>query len=58
MIETTKDSYYDALQSSSLGWHENNNDYAYAYYNRTHIKRNPGYLPPALYRSVPDYVKA
>ena len=28
MIETTKDSYYDALQKSSLGWHENNNDYA------------------------------
>ena len=28
MIETTKDSYYDALQKSSFGWHENNNDYA------------------------------
>ena len=28
MIETTKESYYDALQKSSLGWHENNNDYA------------------------------
>lgn len=28
MIETTKDSYYDALQKSSVGWHENNNDYA------------------------------
>lgn len=28
MIETTKDSYYDALQKSSLGWHENNNEYA------------------------------
>ena len=28
MIETTKDGYYDALQKSSLGWHENNNDYA------------------------------
>ena len=28
MIETTKDSYYDALQKSSLGWHENENDYA------------------------------
>ncbi|MCI8403768.1 MAG: Fic family protein [Clostridia bacterium] len=28
MIETTKDSYYDALQKSSLGWHENDNDYA------------------------------
>lgn len=28
MIETTKDKYYDALQKSSIGWHENNNDYA------------------------------
>ena len=28
MIETTKDSYYDALQKSSFGWHENKNDYA------------------------------
>lgn len=28
MIESTKDSYYDALQKSSSGWHENNNDYA------------------------------
>ena len=28
MIETTKESYYDALQKSSIGWHENNNDYA------------------------------
>ena len=28
MIETTKESYYDALQKSSFGWHENNNDYA------------------------------
>lgn len=28
IIETTKESYYDALQKSSIGWHENNNDYA------------------------------
>lgn len=28
MIEMSKDSYYDALQKSSFGWHENNNDYA------------------------------
>jgi Fic family protein len=28
MIETTKESYYVALQKSSIGWHENNNDYA------------------------------
>lgn len=28
LIETTKESYYEALQQSSLGWHENNNDYA------------------------------
>lgn len=28
MIETTKETYYDALQKSSVGWHENNNDYA------------------------------
>ena len=28
MIETTKESYYDALQKSSSGWHENKNDYA------------------------------
>lgn len=28
MIETTKETYYDALQKSSDGWHENNNDYA------------------------------
>ena len=27
MIETTKENYYDALQKSSFGWHENNNDY-------------------------------
>ncbi len=28
LIETTKDNYYDALQKSSYGWHENQNDYA------------------------------
>ncbi len=28
LIEATKDSYYNALQKSSQGWHENNNDYA------------------------------
>ncbi len=28
MIETTKENYYDALRKSSIGWHENNNDYA------------------------------
>lgn len=27
LIEKSKDSYYGALQSSSLGWHENGNDY-------------------------------
>lgn len=27
MIETTKDIYYEALQSSSAGWHEGENDY-------------------------------
>lgn len=27
LIETTKDAYYDALQASSAGWHEENNDY-------------------------------
>ncbi len=27
MIETTKDTYYEALQSSSVGWHEGENDY-------------------------------
>lgn len=28
IIETTKESYYEALQYSSMNWHENNNDYA------------------------------
>ena len=28
-IETTKDTYYEALQSSSQGWHEEKNDYAH-----------------------------
>ena len=28
MIESTKENYYDALQRSSHGWHENKNDYA------------------------------
>lgn len=28
IIEKTKDTYYDALQSSSSGWHEGKNDYA------------------------------
>lgn len=28
LIESTKDNYYSALQKSSLGWHENQNDYA------------------------------
>lgn len=28
MIESTKDNYYNALQKSSLNWHENKNDYA------------------------------
>ncbi len=27
IIETTKENYYAALQKSSCGWHENNNDY-------------------------------
>lgn len=27
LIEKTKDSYYDSLQISSIGWHENSNDY-------------------------------
>lgn len=28
LIEKTKDTYYDALQASSEGWHEGTNDYA------------------------------
>lgn len=28
LIEKTKDTYYDALQASSVGWHEGMNDYA------------------------------
>lgn len=28
MIEKTKDTYYEALQMSSQGWYENENDYA------------------------------
>lgn len=27
MIETTKETYYEALQESSIGWHEGENDY-------------------------------
>lgn len=27
LIEKTKDTYYDALQASSIGWHDNTNDY-------------------------------
>ena len=27
LIEKTKDTYYDALQASSVGWHEGKNDY-------------------------------
>lgn len=27
LIEKTKDTYYEALQASSLGWHDNKNDY-------------------------------
>ena len=29
VIETSKDTYYEALQSSSQGWHEEENDYAH-----------------------------
>ena len=29
IIEETKDSYYDALEKSSLNWHNNENDYSY-----------------------------
>ena len=29
MIEETKDSYYEALEKSSIGWHDNKNDYSY-----------------------------
>ena len=29
VIETSKDTYYEALQSSSQGWHEQENDYAH-----------------------------
>ena len=29
VIETTKDTYYESLQSSSKGWHEEENDYAH-----------------------------
>ena len=28
LIEESKDTYYEALQSSSIGWHEGTNDYA------------------------------
>ena len=28
LIEKSKDTYYEALQASSYGWHENENDYA------------------------------
>lgn len=28
LIEQTKETYYEALQASSVGWHENENDYA------------------------------
>lgn len=28
LIEQTKETYYEALQASSTGWHENENDYA------------------------------
>lgn len=28
MIETTKETYYEALQASSVGWHEGKNDYS------------------------------
>lgn len=28
LIESTKENYYEALQESSKGWHENQNDYA------------------------------
>ena len=27
IIEETKETYYEALQDSSIGWHDNNNDY-------------------------------
>lgn len=27
LIESTKENYYDTLQKSSIGWHENENDY-------------------------------
>ena len=27
LIERTKDTYYEALQNSSIGWHENTSDY-------------------------------
>ena len=27
MIEQTKETYYEALQSSSAGWHENEHNY-------------------------------
>ena len=29
IIEETKDSYYDALEKSSINWHNNENDYSY-----------------------------
>lgn len=29
LIEQTKESYYEALQDSSIGWHEQKNDYEY-----------------------------
>ena len=29
IIEETKDSYYDALEKSSINWHNNKNDYSY-----------------------------
>ncbi len=29
IIEKTKDSYYDALEKSSVNWHNNENDYSY-----------------------------
>ena len=29
IIEETKESYYDALEKSSILWHDNKNDYSY-----------------------------
>ncbi len=60
LIEKTKETYYEALQSSSIGWHENENDYGpfVKYYlgimQKAYNERNQYKVCPVRHRKMKE----